>query len=117
MDLTKYIAAHGSWKTRIRSAIETGKSEWTVAGVQVDNQCEFGKFLHGLPPATRSTDIVKEVVAKHAAFHAEAARVLGLALQGKKQEASQAIDLGSTYLRLSSELTKLMKRWESSMAA
>ena len=37
------IGAHGMWKVRLDQAIEKGSSEYTVAGVQVDNQCAFGK--------------------------------------------------------------------------
>jgi hypothetical protein len=42
------IGAHGLWKGRLTNAIDTGKSDWTVADVQSDYNCAFGKWLHGL---------------------------------------------------------------------
>jgi len=117
MDLSKYIAAHGQWKMRLRQVIDTGKSEWSVEGVRVDDRCEFGKFLHGLGPALGSTEMAAQIKAKHAAFHVEAARVLELAMGGKRAEAAKAIEIGSSYMRLSSELTRLMIQWQGKLAA
>jgi len=42
-EITKAIGAHGMWKQRLRQAIDTGKSEFTVERVRPDNLCDFGK--------------------------------------------------------------------------
>jgi len=42
-EITKAISAHGNWKQRLRQAIESGNSEYTVEKLKVDNQCDFGK--------------------------------------------------------------------------
>jgi hypothetical protein len=117
MDILRFIAAHGQWKFRLRDAITNGKSEFTVAGVKVDNACEFGKFLHSLPPATQGTPGCSKVRAKHAEFHQEAARVLELALSGRKADAEKALAIGSSFQKLSSELATLMMDWQKQDAA
>ena len=111
--ISKGIGAHGMWKQRLISAINTGKSEWTPAVVCQDNQCEFGKWLYSCSPQDKSSPHFNEVKNLHAHFHKEAAEVLRLALASKKQEASKAIDTGSKYHEISAKLTKEMMAWRS----
>lgn len=117
MDFTSFIAAHGQWKTRLRAAIDTGKSDASVASAKLDNQCQFGKYFYSLPPHMQSSELGRQVRDKHAAFHAEAARVLGLALSGKKAEAQKAIEMNSDFAKISAELTRLMTDWQRKSAA
>lgn len=111
--IDKAVAAHGMWKQRLRKAIDDGRSDFTVARVSPDNACDFGKWLYSLPPAERSAAHWVEVQALHAQFHTEAARILGLALAGKKAEAEKLLALNSTFASLSSSLTKVMMRWKA----
>lgn len=110
--ITKAIGAHGMWKERLKKAIATGQSEFQVAGVQVDNGCEFGKWLYSLPGSDRMSPGGKAVVDLHAKFHKEAARVLGMALAGQKAEADKAIGFGSDFAKISGDLTKAMMMWQ-----
>src|ERR1035438_7643070 len=77
------------WKSRLRAAIDAGRSDVTPEQVEPDNLCAFGKWLHGLPSSDRNSEHFKKVQPLHAAFHKEAANVLRLALSGKKPEASK----------------------------
>lgn len=106
------IASHGMWKARLRKAIDTGKSEWTVTAVLQDDQCEFGKWLHSLPATVRATEQWKNVYALHAEFHTVAAGVLDLALKGHREEASAAINLDSRFASVSGKLTTAMMSWK-----
>ena len=83
------IGAHGLWKGRLSSAIQTGKCDVSPSVAQQDNQCAFGKWLGGpsVDPATRRSSEYAECKELHRKFHIAAARALSLALAGKKQEA------------------------------
>ncbi|MET1255541.1 CZB domain-containing protein [Aliikangiella maris] len=45
-EISKAIAAHGQWKQKLRTAIDTGECESTPERVKQDNNCSFGKWLH-----------------------------------------------------------------------
>ena len=104
------IGVHGMWKTRIRSATATGMSEWNPDFVSSSHNCDFGKWLDSFPEAAKHADY-KKVFALHADFHKEAARVLGMALNGHKGDAEKAIAMGSDYEKLTVGLTKAMMEW------
>lgn len=56
-EIAKAIGAHGVWKMRRRTAIDTGKADAQAADVAKDNVCPFGQWLYGptlpadVPPA------------------------------------------------------------------
>lgn len=114
-EIKKAIGAHGAWKQRLRQAVDTGKSEFTVERVRPDNLCEFGKWLHGLPSGDKGSANWKSVQELHARFHVEASRVLGLAVQGKKQDAENGLSLNSPFSEISSKLTIAMIAWKASL--
>ena len=116
-EITKHIAGHSKWKQRLRQAIDTGQSEWEVAGVKPDNLCEFGKWVHAMPPDVKSTDHCKKVIELHARFHVAAAAVLDLALSGKKEEAEKAVAMGGEFSTASVQLTQAMMHWKRSLDA
>jgi methyl-accepting chemotaxis protein len=115
-EISKAIGAHGMWKQRLRSAIDTGKSDFATERVRPDNLCDFGKWLHGLPATDKSALDWKTVQNLHARFHLEAARVLDLALKGKKTEADRLMTADSEFGRISQSLTTAMMKWKSSLA-
>jgi FMN phosphatase YigB (HAD superfamily) len=83
--ITKAIAAHGLWKTRLKEAVATGSSLFRPDAVKLDNACDFGKWLYSMTPAQRDAGWEK-IKGLHAAFHLEASKILALALTGKKAE-------------------------------
>ena len=114
--LDKGIAAHGMWKARLRTAIDTGKSDFTVEKVKVDNGCDFGKWLYALGPTEKGSPNFAKVKDMHAQFHTEAARILALALAGNKAEAEKGIAMGSKFADLSSKVTGAMMEWKRTAA-
>ncbi|MDH5509432.1 MAG: CZB domain-containing protein [Nitrospinota bacterium] len=108
--ITAAIGVHGMWKTRIRSAAQTGMSEWKPDFVSSSHNCDFGKWLDSFPKEAKHADYTK-ILALHADFHKEAARVLAMALNGQKENAEKAISLGSDYEKLTANLTKAMMEW------
>lgn len=115
-EINKAIGAHGMWKQRLRQAVDSGQSEFTVERVRPDNQCEFGKWLHALPPTDKISVNWKSVQELHAKFHTEAARVLELALKGQKQKADEGLSPDSGFAKVSLELTSAMMKWKGSLA-
>ena len=111
-EIEKAIGAHGLWKGRLRAAIDSGSSEFKVEKVQLDNQCDFGKWLYSLPASEQQSEFGKKVMALHKEFHVQAAQLLSLAVTGKKKEAEAAISLGSNFSRISSELTRTLSEWK-----
>jgi hypothetical protein len=106
------IAAHGMWKTRLRSAIATAKSEFSPSQLRVDNGCGFGKWIHGITDAKiTASPAYQKCLSLHRAFHVAAAEVLSLALAGKKGEAEKAMGVGANYSAVSASLTRAMMEW------
>lgn len=108
------IAAHAKWKYRLFQAINTGKSEWTVAGIRADDRCDFGDWLEHLPVAKRTAERYSRVKSLHTEFHKAASEVLALALSGKKEEAQVAVSLGSRFTVVSTNLTMALSEWSES---
>jgi len=108
------IAAHATWKARLKSAIDKGTSEVTPVAIQVDDRCDFGKWLHGAAAtAFKSSPHYTKCVELHRQFHIVAAKVLSLALGGKKDEAVRFIGLQGEFTLASAALTKAMMDWKS----
>jgi hypothetical protein len=106
------IAAHAKWKFRLREAIRTGQSEWTVDKVRPDDLCDFGKWLNSLPLADRMAKEWKEARTLHARFHIAAADVLDSALAGRKSEAESAMAPGGPFADVSTKLVRLLTDWK-----
>jgi hypothetical protein len=116
-ELDKAISAHAKWKIRLREAIDTGKSEWSSDNVRLDNLCDFGKWLYSLPEAEKSPGHWQKIQKLHAEFHIVAAKVLQLALEGRRAEANAAMETsGSEFKLASSKLINTMSEWKKSFA-
>lgn len=111
--ITIAIGSHRQWKQHLNSAIQSGSHHATPDDVRVDNRCEFGRWLHGLPSAVKATAEWHEVQHAHAAFHVEAAGVLDLALHGRKQEADAKMAFSGSFATASAQLTQAMMRWKT----
>jgi Chemoreceptor zinc-binding domain len=113
-EIDKAIGAHGMWKTRLKLAVDTGKTDTPVETIGQDNQCAFGKWLYGptLTSMDKASSDYKTVKNLHAEFHKTAARVVTLVLDGKKEEAEKMMELGGEYASISGKLTRAMMEWK-----
>ncbi len=102
--LDEAIAKHARWKHFLRQAIKTGKSEWTVAAIAQDSQCELGQWLALLPQSETRGEHWSKIQQLHAQLHASAAEVLELALAGRGSEATERLAIGGNFTKISSEL-------------
>lgn len=107
------IGAHGLWKNRLHSAIESGKSEFSPEQVSHDNNCDFGKWLHGpsLSSVVKHKAEYEACRHLHADFHREASHVLKLALDGHKDQARSAMGTSGKFAEISGNLTSAMMKW------
>jgi methyl-accepting chemotaxis protein len=117
-EIDKAIGAHGLWKSRLKQAIETGKTDSAVETIRMDNQCAFGKWLYGsgLSSTDKDSSHYKAVKDLHAQFHKTAAEVAGLAASGKKAEAERMMSLEGQFSAISSKLTAAMMDWKKTLA-
>jgi hypothetical protein len=109
------IGAHGAWKLKLKTTVSTGRSDSTPEIVRRDDQCEFGKWLHGqgVDSATRAGMPYQVVRRLHAEFHQCAGRVLALGLDGKKSEASQLLE--GEYTARSEKLVTALSKWRGEL--
>lgn len=117
-EIDKAIYAHGMWKIRLKTAIDTGAFDTPVDTIRVDNQCAFGKWLYGetLDAADRASIDYQAVRKLHAEFHQAAARVAELALAGRKPEAEKLMGPDAEFASVSMKLTMAMMDWKQHVA-
>ena len=90
MDLDNAIQKHAEWKFKFRHAIHNNEL-MDVAAISKDNNCEFGKWLHGEAKAQFGNDgCYEKCVTDHAAFHVEAGKVAA-AINAKEMEAAERL--------------------------
>ncbi len=113
------IGAHGMWKSRLKKAIDTGTLDSPVATIRANNQCAFGKWLHGatITPQDKTTEVYKTVVELHTQFHKAAAQIAQLAASGKGNEAETLLASHGEFAKLSSQLTAAMLGWKKNLTA
>ena len=115
-EIKQAISAHGKWKHKLRSIIDSGESDVTASHVKADNNCSFGKWLHGrINPNEKGSPHYAAVVQLHAEFHQEAAKILELGLKGDKDAANAAMALTSPFSQISAKLTQELNKWLDSL--
>jgi methyl-accepting chemotaxis protein len=115
--ITKAIGAHGAWKKRLSAAITNKAHGEDATAVARDDQCDFGRWLHGSAPEPRDQAYHQASTTLHANFHVEAAKTLRLISAGQQAQASAAIAIGGDFAEASRLLTKTMIEWRQSTAS
>ena len=112
-EITKAIGAHGIWKMRLRSAIDSGKADADPAEVSKDNGCAFGQWLYGssIPAAVHASADYTAVRKLHADFHKCAGKVLDCVVHGQKAQADTL--MAGEYSKVSGDLTAAMMKWKA----
>ena len=112
-EIRKAIGAHGMWKMRLRSAINTGKIDADPAEVAKDNHCAFGQWLYGtsIPATARIGTDYAAVRRLHADFHKCASKVLACVASGNKEQANAL--MAGEYDKSSGDLTSAMMKWKA----
>jgi len=111
------IGAHGSWKIKLRTAVNKGKSEHSVEDVRCDDKCAFGKWIHGkeIDGPTRNGAPYNVIKRLHAEFHISAADVLKMATTGNPTGAAELLD--GDFAARSEKLVRGLRKWKGEAAA
>ncbi|MCT4556581.1 MAG: CZB domain-containing protein [Pelagimonas sp.] len=112
-NIDEAIRAHGAWKDKLRSAVETGVLPKPAKEIACDNQCGFGKWLHGLKmdSSVAGSAQYQGVVAAHAAFHRAAGGVAALVEAGDRKAADKALR-GAAFADTTSRLVDKALDWK-----
>ncbi len=112
-EIKNAVAAHGRWKAKLKTAIDTGKIDTDIPAIKADNQCAFGKWLHGptITERQKNADHYREVKKLHAQFHEKASKVAQLAVSGNKAAAVRLMDVNGEFTKASAALTTAMLMW------
>jgi len=112
-EIKNAIGDHGKWKKKLKNAVDTGKIDVPVSTIRSDNDCDFGKWLHG-PSATekeKNSLYYQKVLDLHAAFHEKAADAAQHAVAGNKAAAMKMLGVNGEYVEASATLTTAMIDW------
>ena len=114
-DIEQAIGNHALWMSHLRDAILEARPTFDLEGVRSENQCEFGKWLHGprLSVEDRASSFYHDVARLHADFHQLAARVVELAVSGKTLDAYEL--LYGEYITMSGRLAIAMRAWQETL--
>jgi methyl-accepting chemotaxis protein len=115
-EINKAVGAHGIWKNRLKSAIDTGQSDVSPEVAAADDKCAFGKWLYSLPEEMQNSPRCQNVKELHACFHREAGSILELALNGEKEKAEDSLADGTPFSDTSTQLTEAMMEWQEEIA-
>ncbi|MGD0802076.1 MAG: CZB domain-containing protein [Terracidiphilus sp.] len=97
MDLDNAIQKHAEWKFKFRNALHNDEL-MDAAAISKDNNCEFGKWLHGDAKMQYGKDgCHAKCVADHAAFHLQAGKIATAINAKTPQEAERMMAAGSAY--------------------
>jgi hypothetical protein len=110
-EIDKAIAAHASWKIRLRSALNGGDIP-DPSKVGLDDQCDFGKWLVVSAAKLKGDSHFQAIKQLHARFHTAAAGVCSDIRAKKPDAAKHAMDVGGPFTSASADLTRAMMEWK-----
>jgi len=97
LDLNAAIQKHAEWKYKFRNSMQSNTALDPQA-ISKDNNCEFGKWLHGEARlAYGSHKSYPDCVAEHAAFHRAAGKVAQAVNAKQKEKVEQLMAPGSEF--------------------
>ena len=108
--LTMVIAQHGMWKLHLHRAAEGIPVDLVPETARLDDRCALGKWLHEGAGGVLEPSLRDDLLAKHAVFHTVAAASLAHGLAGRRAEARAALEPGSEFLAISTELVHLLSQ-------
>lgn len=114
--ITNAIGAHGSWKIKLRTAVNTGESDQKPEDVMCDDKCVFGKWLNSdaIDSQTRAGAPYRAIKRLHAEFHICAASVLHKAVAGDKNGANAILE--GDFAARSEKLVRGLLKWKNEAA-
>ncbi len=114
-ELRNALGAHGIWKLKLRTALNTGSCDSDPATVARDDCCAFGKWLYGdgFDDQTKDGMPYKVVTRLHAEFHKTAAKVIERVKSGQMEAAHET--LNGDFALQSKKLTLAIAKWRGEL--
>ncbi len=114
-EINDAIGAHGMWKMRLRTAINSGAGEVHSSAARCDNKCAFGQWLYGasLDASTRAGKPYQVIRRLHAEFHNLAGDVLAK-VEGGDRPGAEHIFAGP-YAEKSERLVMGLTKWKGEL--
>ncbi len=112
-EIKNAVGTHGMWKKKLKSAVASGKIDVQISAIKTDNQCSFGKWLHGptITEKQKNSGHYQTVRELHAVFHEKASKVAQLVVSGKKAAAMKMLEVDGEFSEASAALTTAMLAW------
>ncbi len=112
-EIKNAVGTHGMWKKKLKSAIVSGKIDVQISTIRADDQCSFGKWLHGptITEKQKNSNYYQKVRELHAVFHEKASKVAQLAISGNKAAATKMLEVNGEFSEASASLTTAMLAW------
>lgn len=116
-EVDRAIGAHVLWKTRLKTAIDTGRLDAAKAAITSGHDCPFGKWLSGptIAPSTKASEHYARVAQLHTLFHTQAAKVGALALAGENTKAIEEITGASEFSAAHRDLAASLEDWKKAL--
>ena len=114
-EIQKAIGAHGLWKLRLKTAINSGSSDFSPDVVACDNKCDFGKWLHddSMPADIKGGMPYQVITRLHAEFHRTASTVLQDALDGNTAKSKEKLE--GEFAAQSTKLISALNKWKGEL--
>ena len=109
------IGAHNQWKARLKNVIATGQLDVPLERVARAGQCALGQWLQA--GETGDAPDCRNLVELHTDFHRVAAKVAGLALDGRRSDAQAMLAPTGEFTLISNRLGHAMAAWRATIVA
>lgn len=105
------IAAHGTWKLKLRTSVNSGKAAQSADEIACHTCCAFGIWMHDPRIVDEhGASIPYRVIDRlHAEFHAVAADITDLVIAGDVNRAKTMLE--TTFNEHSTHLVRGMTKW------
>ena len=113
MDFDQAIAAHSSWKQKLRKYIANPDRSLLADDVEMDNRCDLGKWIAAEKMNYGSLPELEKLRSEHVRFHLAAAAIIRRADSGQNVTEEVALGSKSDYSYASSAVVRAIMAFKS----
>jgi len=110
VDFDQAIAAHASWKAKLRAYLKKPDHSLKAIEVQSDSKCALGQWIYGEGKRWSATPNYEILRKEHARFHRAAAEVVGKADSGQLADEEVAVGSKSEFMVASAAVVNAITR-------
>jgi hypothetical protein len=115
-EIIKAVSAHVMWSAKLKTAIHSGDSSYSLPEIEANDRCELGKWLKSqISPELKNSPHYTRALELHNQFHRVAGKIFGLAINGKSTEALKAIEANGDFAKASASLVSELRAWNKAM--